>query len=186
MTGVTHAAAGAAIGAAAAALAGADPAAGAAVGTAAGLLPDIDHPGSYAGRCLRPLACLLEEKFGHRESPAHTLFFASLAGLVLGVLAAVILKAPLLAAAGALGGASHIVLDGMTRSGVKPYRLLLPRLPERLGGRAEKWNAFAGRLEGRAWKGNIRTGQDAREAAICVSCLALLGFLLLQEGARFF
>lgn len=185
MTGITHAAAGAAIGCAVGILNG-TAAPGAVVGGLAALLPDLDHPGSYAGQRLRPLAVLLEEKFGHRESPTHTLFFAALAGLVVGVAAAIALKAPLLALSGVLSGVSHIVLDGMTRSGVKPYRVYLPRLPKKLGGRAGKWNAIAGRIEGHAWrdvrwKGEIYTGQDGREAAVCAASLTLLLILFMQS-----
>ncbi|BAF60663.1 hypothetical membrane protein [Pelotomaculum thermopropionicum SI] len=187
MTGITHAAAGAAIGAAAGALGGAA-AAGAAAGGLAALLPDLDHPGSYAGQRLRLLACWLEERFGHRESPTHTLFFAALAGLILGITAAIVLKAPLLALSGVLGGVSHIVLDGMTRSGVKPYRVYLPKLPGKLEKwrQAEKWNSFAARAAahawaGRQWRGDIHTGQDGREAAICAASLVLLLILFMQS-----
>jgi len=182
MTGTTHAAAGAAIGAAIAAPAGIHAAAaGAAAGGLAALLPDIDHPGSYAGRYLRPVACLLEERFGHRESPTHTLFFVVLAGLVLGVLAAIILKAPLLALSGVLGGISHIILDGMTRSGVKPYRVYLPKLPERWW-KAERWNSFVdrARTSEKSWRGDIYTGQDGRETAVFAVSMFCLAFILLS------
>lgn len=124
MMGKTHAVAGAALGALAGSM-GPIPyisaAAGAVVGAVAALLPDIDHPGSKVGRWLRPVAVWLEWRFGHRESPTHTLLFAALAGLVLGMLALPLVGvlAPL---AGVMGGISHLALDACTKSGVAPLR----------------------------------------------------------------
>ncbi|NHM25967.1 metal-dependent hydrolase [Desulfofundulus sp. TPOSR] len=185
MTGTTHFTAGAALGAAAGTLAG-QPLVGAIIGGVAALLPDVDHPGSYAGRRLRLLACYLEEKWGHRESPTHTVFFAALAGLAVGTAAAIALKAFLLVLAGVLGGVSHIMLDGMTRSGVQPWRVYLPRLPERAPA-AGKWNALVSRWEAHRWAEKrycweIKTGQDARETQVFAACLVILAAVLLMSG----
>lgn len=139
MRGFTHAAAGAAIGAAAVP---ACPMAGAAVGAMAALLPDIDHPGSTVGRRLRPLAVLLEELWGHR-SLTHTVWFALPAGLLVG-LAALWLGLPAgCVLAGAAGGLSHLALDVLTRSGVEPLAPWGPRLrgPIRTGG---VWDVLLG------------------------------------------
>lgn len=166
MTGSTHFAAGAALGALAGALAG-QPLAGAAVGGLAGLLADIDHPGSKLGQKARPLAILLEEKWGHRESPAHTLVFLVPAGVVLGLLAGIVVgHAVILALAGTLGAASHLALDGVTRSGVAPFRSL----------------PFVKReVRERRFRGPVRTGQDWREHAVAaLSWLAVAALIALR------
>lgn len=124
MRGFTHAAAGAAIGAAAVP---ACPMAGAAVGAAAALLPDIDHPGSTVGRRLRPLAVFLEELWDHR-SLTHTVWFVLPAGLLLGLLALWLGLPAGCLLAGAAGGLSHLALDALTRSGVEPFAPWGPRL----------------------------------------------------------
>lgn len=189
MTGVTHAAAGAAVGAVAGALSG-HALAGATVGAVAALLPDVDHPGSYAGRYFRPLACRWEEKYGHRSSPSHTVQFAALTGFALGLVAAVALHAALLVLAGILGGCSHILLDGLTRSGVCPWRVYLPRLPGKVAGKlpaAGKWNDRASRWEAHRWKDRqyrweIYTGQDDRETMIFIASLLILAAVLLAAA----
>ena len=132
MTGKTHAAAGAFLGALAGKLAG-EPYLGLALGALGGLLPDIDHPGSWAGRRLRPLAVVLETLFGHR-TVTHTLWFAlalGAAGLFLGAALGAVLSTPawLWALALFLGALSHLVLDACTRSGVEPLAPFLPWHP---------------------------------------------------------
>lgn len=129
MTGRAHIAAGAFAGALAGKLTG-NPAAGMAVGALAGLLPDIDHPGSLLGRKVRPLAVLFENLAGHR-SVTHTVWFSLLVGTVF-VFAAAVFSAVLSASvplavfglAGVFGSLSHIVLDGCTKSGVRPFEPL--------------------------------------------------------------
>ncbi|KYH30653.1 inner membrane protein YdjM [Moorella mulderi DSM 14980] len=144
MTGKTHAAAGAFAGALAGRLIG-DPLTGMAIGAVAALLPDVDHPGSYVGRRLRPVSVLLEMAAGHR-TVTHTVWFCA----VVGILAALVstLARPYTAvlhlpwwptwpAAGLdafLGALSHLALDALTRSGVEP---LAPLLPLRLRGPLE-------------------------------------------------
>lgn len=146
MTGKTHAAAGAFAGALAGRLAG-DPLTGVAVGALAALLPDVDHPGSWAGRRLRPVSVLLELTAGHR-TVTHTVWFCIAVG-VLAALASVFVRPyaatlgltfvrwPPWPAAGLyafLGSLSHLALDACTRSGVEP---LVPLLPLRLRGPLE-------------------------------------------------
>lgn len=187
MTGTTHFSAGAAIGAIAGALSG-QPLVGAAVGGMAGLVADIDHPGSKLGRQVRPLAVFFEERWGHRESPAHTLMFCLPVGFILGLLAGIAAgHAVALSLAGALGAASHLALDGMTRSGVRPFRVWLPELPvkERFPAKVQelagRWNRWAAGLEEKTgryyYKGVVKTGEDYREhviAAVSWLVVALL------------
>jgi len=139
VTGKTHAAAGALAGALAGRLAG-DPTAGMVVGAIAALLPDVDHPGSWAGQRLRPVSVVLEALAGHR-TVTHTVWFC-LAVSVLVALAAAFVRPYMLAlglgwppwwGAGLyalLGSLSHLALDALTRSGVEPLAPLVP--PARL------------------------------------------------------
>lgn len=167
MTGITHVAAGSALGAALAVWGGQEMI-GAVVGAAAALFPDVDHPGSYAGRGLRPLAVWLEGKYGHRDSPTHTLLFCIIVGLVFGVLAAVAFGSALLVLSAMAGAVSHLLLDGMTRSGIRPLRLFFPRLPR-------KWEPVKAKLEKaswtqKKWSGPISTGKDLREFVLALLC----------------
>lgn len=188
MTGATHFSAGAALGALAGALAG-QPLAGAAVGGIAGLLADVDHPGSRLGRQVRPLAVFFEERWGHRESPAHTLMVCLPAGLILGLLAGIVVgHVVALALAGILGAASHLTLDAMTKSGVRPFRVWLPELPVKewfpAKGReiAERWNAWAIQVEERTakkhYRGVVKTGEDWREHVIAAVSWLIVALLL--------
>lgn len=146
MTGKTHAAAGALAGALAGRAAG-DPLVGMALGAFSALLPDIDHPGSWAGRRLRPASVVLEAVAGHR-TVAHTVWFclgvSALLAFATAFLSTYVSALPLplpwwpapkvtglYAFAGAL---SHLALDALTRSGVEP---LAPLLPLRLRGPLE-------------------------------------------------
>lgn len=188
MTGSTHVAAGAATGALAGALAG-QPVAGAVVGGIAGLVADIDHPGSKLGRKVRPLAIFFEEKWGHRESPAHTLVFLAPTGLALGLLAGIAAgHAVVLALAGLLGAGSHLVLDAMTKSGVKPFRIWLPKLvlpewfPAKTKELAKRWNTWAAGVEERAgechYRGVVKTGEDWREHVIAAASWLVVALLI--------
>lgn len=132
MTGKTHAAAGAFVGAALGHLAG-EPYLGMALGALGGLLPDVDHPGSWAGRRLRPAAVALEALLGHR-SITHTAWFAlvlGVAGLFLGTALGAFLHAPVwfFALALFLGATSHLALDACTKSGVEPLAPIHPWHP---------------------------------------------------------
>lgn len=146
MTGKTHAAAGAFIGALTGKALG-EPLAGLAVGALAAMLPDVDHPGSWAGRRLRPVSVLLEAVAGHR-TVAHTVWFclgvSALLALLAGALGAYAPALPLplpwwpapgVAGLYAFAGSlSHLALDCLTKSGVEP---LAPLLPFRLRGPLE-------------------------------------------------
>jgi len=148
--GTTHFSAGAAIGTLVGALAG-HPVAGLITGAAAGLVPDVDYPGSLIGKYVRPLAVYLEEKAGHREI-THTLLFCIPAGFVLGLLAGVITGSLTLILAGILGTISHLVLDAMTKTGIRPF-LYLP----------------VGKLKQKHYKGGVITGKDYREHIITIA-----------------
>jgi inner membrane protein len=188
MTGTTHFSAGAAVGAIAGALSG-QPLAGAAVGGIAGLLADVDHPGSRLGQRVRPLAVFFEEHWGHRESPAHTLMFCLPVGFTLGLLAGITTgHAFALALAGALGAVSHLALDGMTKSGVRPFRVWLPefpvreRFPAKVQELAGRWNAWATQVEEKTakkhYRGVMKTGEDWREHAVAAASWLVVALLL--------
>lgn len=188
MTGSTHVAAGSALGALAGALAG-QPVAGAVVGGLAGLVADVDHPGSRLGQRVRPLAVLLEEKWGHRESPAHTLVFCLPVGFILGLLAGIVAgHVAVLALAGVLGTVSHLALDGMTKSGVRPFRVWLPELPvpgwfpAKVRELAYRWNEWAARVEEKTnrycYKGVVRTGEDWREHVVAAVSWLIVALMI--------
>jgi inner membrane protein len=76
------------------------------------LLPDIDHPGSWAGRKMRLVSVPLSMVVGHR-GVTHSLL-AVVAGLaVLGTLGVGFAAAPLV-----VGYLSHLAADMLTPSGV--------------------------------------------------------------------
>ncbi|MDH7577169.1 MAG: metal-dependent hydrolase [Bacillota bacterium] len=134
MRGYTHAAAGALAGALVGHCTGVPAGGAAALGALAALLPDIDHPGSIIGRRLRPASVLLEVAAGHRTI-THTVWFC----LGLGILAGfagrmfhcsfgqIIYSAPTWVwfCTAVLGAMSHLLLDGLTRSGVEPFSPVL-------------------------------------------------------------
>ena len=129
MTGKTHAAAGAFVGAAAGQVVGA-PIVGLLLGALAGLLPDIDHPGSILGRKVKPVSIAVNVMAGHRGI-THTIWFCGAAAVGMALISAAvepILEAvipwPSPLAVGFiffLGTLSHLLLDGMTISGVEPF-----------------------------------------------------------------
>lgn len=136
MTGRTHFACGALVGALTGRLLG-NPISGVAVGAVAALLPDVDHPGSEVGRRLRPVAVMLEAAAGHR-TVTHTVWFCLFTGLIFWLLS--LFLAPFISAAAVplhlkippippswevgifalLGSLSHLALDACTRSGISP------------------------------------------------------------------
>ncbi|TEB04750.1 inner membrane protein [Pelotomaculum schinkii] len=126
------------------------------------VLPDVDHPGSMTGRLIRPLSLYLEERWGHRDSPAHTAVFVFISSLTVaalwllpGHLAGLSTMAPGIAAL--LGGTSHLVMDSVTRSGIKPWRYL--PIPE-------KWRQ-------KIYRGTLESGKSALERVL--ACAGLLG-----------
>ena len=127
MRGTTHAAAGVFLGTLAGSVGGGESAGmiwGMAHGRMAALLPDVDHPGSMAGRLFRPVGVYLEERWGHRDSPTHTAMFVLLVSMPLAAAWILYGLPAALFAAALTGGASHIILDALTRSGVRPWRYL--------------------------------------------------------------
>ncbi|MFZ5650925.1 MAG: metal-dependent hydrolase [Bacillota bacterium] len=127
MRGTTHAAAGVFLGGLAGSAGGGESAGiiwGMALGGIAALLPDMDHPGSMVGRLIRPVGVYLEERWGHRDSPTHTAMFVLLSSLPLAAAWIIYGLSAAPFAAALTGGASHIILDALTRSGVRPWRYL--------------------------------------------------------------
>lgn len=125
MMGYTHLAGGAYCGALAGSLTG-DAVVGMTVGAIAGLLPDIDHPGSILGRRVQPVSVAIAIGAGHRGL-THTVWFcmaaavAAMAGVsMLGEVGIGVDKVGLFVLAGAL---SHLALDALTASGVRPFAL---------------------------------------------------------------
>ena len=91
------------------------------------LLPDIDTPTSWIGRCCRPLAGWLERRVGHRTL-THSLLGLALATLPTLTLAWVDWHWPL---AFALGYLSHLLVDAANPPGVpllypSPVRAVFP------------------------------------------------------------
>lgn len=136
MTGSTHAAAGAFLGALTGAALG-SPEAGAVAGGLAALLPDLDHPGSAIGRRVPVIPALLEAVAGHRTI-THTVWFCFAVAAGFGFLGnwltgfgltAHMPKGFLLALPALIGSLSHLALDACTRSGVEPLAPLLPWHP---------------------------------------------------------
>lgn len=110
----SHIVAGAALWAVTAKLTGGAPADPQALGMAAlgALLPDIDHPHSWAGRKMKPISVPLALVVGHRGI-THSLL-AVLAGLgTLMMMGMNAWAAPLV-----IGYLSHLAADGLTPSGV--------------------------------------------------------------------
>jgi inner membrane protein len=98
------------------------------------LLPDIDHPGSWAGKRMALISIPLAALIGHRGL-THSLLAIAVFALLLALLGPDHLAAPL-----AVGYLSHLLADSLTLSGVpllwpskRPFGLRLIRtgsLPE--------------------------------------------------------
>lgn len=78
------------------------------------ILPDIDMVKSKAGRHLQPFSTVLSLIFRHRGF-LHSFVFAAL--VYIGVR---YLLSPAIAAAAAIGYASHLILDSLTKEGIMP------------------------------------------------------------------
>lgn len=125
MTGSTHAAAGAFLGALTGAALG-SPEVGLFAGGLAALLPDLDHPGSAIGRRVPVIPALLEAVAGHRTI-THTVWFCFAVAAGFGFLGNWLagfgipgVKGFLLALPALAGSLSHLALDACTRSGAEP------------------------------------------------------------------
>jgi inner membrane protein len=154
MMGYTHAAVGAVAGASIGQMAG-SPWLGGIIGALAALAPDIDHPGSLMGSRFRVISVLLEFFAGHR-TVTHTVWFCFVVGLLagfIGRMAAVTfglyVNPLLLFGIAFLGSVTHLALDALTLSGVKPF--------------APLWDV--------AIRGHVRTGNFIAELSIIVLCL---------------
>lgn len=178
MRGVTHFSVGVAIGTIIGTAAG-HPVISAVVGGIASIVPDLDHPGSWLGRLLRPLAVWVEEKLGHREA-THTLMFCIPAGFVIGLIPAIILDRQMLILAGILGSASHIVMDAATKTGVRPFRVYLPRM------NIPGWNKIVDKVDKLTeihYKGGVAIGKSKRlERVIAGVCWTITLLLILLGG----
>lgn len=114
MMAASHMVMGAALWAVTAKLGGANPAEPQALGAAVlgSLLPDIDHPQSWAGRKVRVISVPLSLLVGHRGITHSALAvigcLMALATLGMGLMAAPIV----------IGYLSHLLADGLTPSGV--------------------------------------------------------------------
>jgi inner membrane protein len=148
MMGITHAAAGALLGAAVAHFTGNNIAVCMGVGAVAGLLPDIDSPGSTIGRRVYPVSSMVNLAAGHR-GVIHTVWFCLVASLGLAVLTPIAgayvgryihihawPAAWLVGVLVLLGTLAHLMLDACTRSGISPFAPLHLHLrgPVRTGG----------------------------------------------------
>tara|TARA_Y100000310_G_scaffold187381_1_gene187414 strand:+ start:2090 stop:2545 length:456 start_codon:yes stop_codon:yes gene_type:complete len=79
------------------------------------LLPDIDIPNSKIGQKIKPISWFLNFMFGHRKI-FHSLFFSFLFFILL-----IILFENYIGAAFFLGYSVHLIVDGVTVRGIKPF-----------------------------------------------------------------
>lgn len=114
MMAVSHVVVGAALWAATAKIGGLTPGEPQALAAAAfgALLPDIDHPQSWAGRKMRAISIPLSAVVGHRGI-THSLLAVAIAVAGLLVWGLGTMTAPIM-----IGYLSHLVADGLTPSGV--------------------------------------------------------------------
>lgn len=82
----------------------------------ASLVPDIDEPRSAVGRLTPVVSRTINFAAGHRRV-THTVLFACLVGLV----SLYLTRTPRTSLVAFLACLSHIVLDGLTPSGVQPF-----------------------------------------------------------------
>ncbi len=83
------------------------------------MLPDIDMVKSKLGRRLQPFSTIAAFVFRHRGF-LHSFVFAALVYFAMRYL-----FPPAIAAAAALGYFSHLLLDSLTKDGVRPFSPLL-------------------------------------------------------------
>ena len=79
------------------------------------LLPDIDIPNSKIGRKVGPISWFLNFMFGHRKI-FHSLLFSFLFFMLL-----LILFENYIGSAFFLGYTTHLIVDGLTVRGIKPF-----------------------------------------------------------------
>lgn len=117
------------------------------------LLPDIDHPESLLGRRIKPVSWLINKLFGHRTI-THSLDFA------IGLCIVVLLSSNYnhLAWMFALGYMSHLLLDSLTKTGLKLSMFQNTTIGFKL----------------------VKTGGIV-DTAIFIACLLALSFLVLKH-----
>ena len=79
------------------------------------LLPDIDIPSSKLGKKIKPISWFLNFMFGHRKL-FHSLFFSFLFFILL-----ILLFENYIGVAFFLGYSVHLIVDGITVRGIKPF-----------------------------------------------------------------
>ena len=79
------------------------------------LLPDMDIPSSKIGQKIKPISWFLNFMFGHRKL-FHSLFFSFMLFVLL-----ILLFENYIGAAFFLGYSVHILVDGITVRGIKPF-----------------------------------------------------------------
>jgi len=79
------------------------------------LLPDIDIPNSKIGQKIKPISWFLNFMFGHRKI-FHSIFFSFLFFVLL-----ILLFDNYIGAAFFLGYSVHLIVDGLTVRGIKPF-----------------------------------------------------------------
>lgn len=136
MTGKTHMIGGAAAALAVADFTSYDPLLLTAAGVIGALLPDICHGGSKIGRSAPVLSKLVNVLFGHRTITHSLLFLILIQAVMIQFVPYPELRVGLLAGIG-----SHLVLDAMTKKGIKflyplNFRFRFP-FAIRTGGAAE-------------------------------------------------
>lgn len=77
-------------------------------------IPDIDIPKSEFGKRAKPVSFLINLFFGHRGL-FHSIFFAIALFILIGFLGS-----QTVAAGALLGYSSHLILDGLTKEGIRP------------------------------------------------------------------
>ena len=82
------------------------------------IFPDIDEPSSKIGRKTQPFSWAFKILFSHRGI-FHSIYFAALSFVLVGLI-----DRELGLAAG-LGYGSHLLLDAVTKKGIKPFTPLL-------------------------------------------------------------
>jgi len=79
------------------------------------LLPDMDIPSSKIGKKIKPISWFLNFMFGHRKI-FHSLFFSFLFFILL-----ILMFENYIGAGFFLGYCVHLIVDGLTVRGIKPF-----------------------------------------------------------------
>lgn len=86
------------------------------------VLPDIDHPGSFIGRKVKPISIILNRTVGHRgmtHAPIFVLGLSALLGFLVMKLTGFTQAISLFFVLGLFAGmVSHLLMDMLTKSGI--------------------------------------------------------------------